>query len=148
MHECWWSQKQELSHEKHTLHRSHRRSRDVFDDSIDCAQHESSQSPTLVDVVREVTAQFLDPEAAVAAGDGTQTRLRDRTGTRERWACTSSTLRSWPTENSIPQKPETLVYESKNGRVRPVAAEFVRVSRRTGKRRATSKHSSSASVNF
>jgi hypothetical protein len=88
------------------------------------AQHESSQPQTLVDVVREATAQFLDPQAAVAAGYVPKPVCV--TGPNEGAMgvhFVNPTL--LPDGKLDPQRPETLVYESKNGRVRLVAAEFV-----------------------
>ena len=88
------------------------------------AQPQSLEPPTLLDVVREATAQFLDPEAAIAAGY------------LQKPSCVSG-----PNQGAMgvhfvnptfladgkldPQRPETLVYESKEGRLRLVAAEFV-----------------------
>jgi hypothetical protein len=88
------------------------------------AQHDSSQPQTLVDVVREATAQFLDPQAAVAAGYVPKPVCV--TGPNEGAMgvhFVNPTL--LPDGKLDPQRPETLVYESKNGRVRLVAAEFV-----------------------
>src|SRR4029077_6682367 len=78
----------------------------------------------LVDVVREATAPFVDPDAAIAAGYVPKP------------FCVSG-----PNEGAMgghfvkpaivpdgkldPQTPEALVYESRNGRLRLVAAEFI-----------------------
>jgi hypothetical protein len=87
-------------------------------------QQESSQSQTLVDVVREATAQFLDPEVAVAAGYVPKPVCVS--GPNEGAMGVHFVNPSLLSDGKLdPQHPETLVYESKNGRVRLVAAEFV-----------------------
>ena len=92
---------------------------------ITAAGHdEPNQSQTLVDVVRDATAPFLDPEVAIA------------TGYLPKPFCVSG-----PNQGAMgvhfanptlvsdgkldAQKPEALVYESKNGRLRLVAAEYI-----------------------
>jgi hypothetical protein len=88
------------------------------------AHHESQEPPTLLDVVRDVTAQYLDPQAAIAAGYV------------QKPVCVSG-----PNQGAMgvhfvnptllgdgkidPQRPETLVYEFKDGQFRLVAAEYV-----------------------
>jgi hypothetical protein len=88
------------------------------------AQHDSSQPQTLVDVVREATAQFLDPQTAVAAGYVPKPVCV--TGPNEGAMGVHFVNPTLLADGKLdPQRPETLVYESKNGRVRLVAAEFV-----------------------
>src|SRR5436189_6433681 len=88
------------------------------------AQHESAQPQTLVDVVREATAQFVDPQVAVAAGYVPKTVCV--TGPNEGAMGVHFVNASLVPDGKLdPQRPETLVYESRNGRVRLVAAEFV-----------------------
>jgi hypothetical protein len=94
--------------------------------SAAAGQHEShsSQSPTLVDVVREATAQFLDPEAAIAAGYVPKPFCV--TGP-DQGAMGVHFVNAALVKDGLldPQKPETLVYESRNGRLRLVAAEYI-----------------------
>jgi hypothetical protein len=88
------------------------------------AQHDSSQPQTLVDVVHEATAQFLDPQTAVAAGYVPKPVCV--TGPNEGAMGVHFVNPTLLADGKLdPQRPETLVYESKNGRVRLVAAEFV-----------------------
>jgi len=88
------------------------------------AAHESQEPQTLLDVVRDVTAQYVDPAAAIAAGYA------------QKPVCVSG-----PNQGAMgvhfvnsmllgdgkidPQRPETLVYEDKDGQFRLVAAEYV-----------------------
>jgi hypothetical protein len=88
------------------------------------AAQAGSNDQTLLDVVREATAPFVDPEVAMAAGYVPKP------------FCVSG-----PNEGAMgvhfvnptlipdgkldPQRPESLVYESMNGRLRLVAAEFI-----------------------
>jgi len=88
------------------------------------AHYESQEPQTLLDVVRDVTAQYVDPAAAIAAGYV------------QKPVCVSG-----PNQGAMgvhfvnptllgdgkldPQRPETLVYEDKDGRFRLVAAEYV-----------------------
>jgi hypothetical protein len=88
------------------------------------AQHGSSDSQTLVDVVRQATVQFLDPEVAMAAGYVPKPFCVS--GPNEGAMGVHFVNPSLVPDGKLdPQKPETLVYESKNGRLRLVAAEFV-----------------------
>ena len=93
---------------------------------VAAGQHGShpSQSQTLVDVVRGATAQFLDPEVALAAGYVPKP------------FCVSG-----PDQGAMgvhfvnpalvmdgqldPERPESLVYESKEGHLRLVAVEYI-----------------------
>ena len=88
------------------------------------ANHESQEPQTLLDLVRDVTAQYVDPAAAIAAGYV------------QKPVCVSG-----PNQGAMgvhfvnpallgdgklnPQTPETLVYEDKDGQFRLVAAEYV-----------------------
>jgi hypothetical protein len=87
-------------------------------------QHGSPQSPTLVDVVREATAPFLDPEVARAAGYVPKPFCV--TGPDQGAMGVHFVNAALVTDGLLdPQKPESLVYESKNGRLRLVAAEYL-----------------------
>jgi hypothetical protein len=87
-------------------------------------QQGSSNPQTLVDVVREATAQFLDPEVAMAAGYVPKPFCVS--GPNEGAMGVHFVNPSLVPDGKLdPQSPETLVYESKNGQLRLVAAEFV-----------------------
>ena len=92
--------------------------------STAAAQSESQELQTLVDVVREAAAPFVDPEAAIAAGYVPKP------------FCVSGPNQGAmgvhfvkpalvPDGKLDPQTPEALVYESKDGGLRLVAAEFI-----------------------
>ena len=88
------------------------------------AQHGLPQSPTLVDVVREATAPFLDPEVARAAGYVPKPFCV--TGP-DQGAMGVHFVNGALVKDGLldPERPEALVYESKNGRLRLVAAEYI-----------------------
>jgi hypothetical protein len=92
--------------------------------SAAAGQHGMQQSQTLVDVARAATAQFVDPEVALAAGYVPKP------------FCVSSPNQgamgvhyvnaALVTDGQLdPERPESLVYESKNGRLRLVAVEYI-----------------------
>ena len=82
------------------------------------------QPQPLVDLVRDVTAQYLDPAAAVAAGYAQKPVCVSgpNQGAMGVHFVNQTLLRDGKLN---PQTPETLVYESKNGQLRLVAAEYV-----------------------
>jgi hypothetical protein len=87
-------------------------------------QHDMNQDPTLVDVVRDATAPFLDPEVAIAAGYLPKPFCVS--GPNEGAMGVHFVNAALVTDGKLdPQKPEALVYESKNGRLRLVAAEYI-----------------------
>jgi hypothetical protein len=88
------------------------------------AQHDSQDPPTLLDVVRENTAQFIDPEAAIAAGYVPKPSCVS--GPNQGAMGVHFVNPTFLADGKLdPQRPETLVYESKQGQLRLVAAEFV-----------------------
>jgi hypothetical protein len=88
------------------------------------AQHGMPPPPTLVDVVREATAPFLDPEVARAAGYVPKPFCV--TGPDQGAMGVHFVNAALVTDGLLdPEKPESLVYESKNGRLRLVAAEYI-----------------------
>lgn len=92
--------------------------------STAAAQPESQQLQTLVDVVREATAPFVDPEAAIAAGYVPKPFCVSGPNQGAMGVhFVNPTL--VPDGKLDPQRPETLVYESKDGLLRLVAAEYV-----------------------
>ena len=92
--------------------------------STAAAQEESQQLQTLVDVVREATAPFVDPEAAIAAGYVPKPFCVSGPNQGAMGVhFVNPTL--VPDGKLDPQRPETLVYESKDGQLRLVAAEYV-----------------------
>jgi hypothetical protein len=92
------------------------------------AQHErhdlQNQSQTLVDVVRSAAARFVDPEVAIASGYVPKTFCV--TGP-ERGAMGVHFVNPTLVKDGQldPEKPEALVYESRQGRLRLVAAEYI-----------------------
>jgi len=91
---------------------------------IAAGQHEGQVAQPLVDTVREATARFLDPEVAVAAGYVPKPFCVSGPNQGAMGVhFVNPTL--VPDGKLDPQNPETLVYESKNGQLRLVAAEFV-----------------------
>ena len=91
-------------------------------------QHESHQSqaqpPTLVDIVRAATAQFLDPEVAVAYGYVPKPFCV--TGPDQGAMGVHYVNGPLVVDGQLdPEKPESLVYESLNGRLRLVAVEYI-----------------------
>jgi hypothetical protein len=88
------------------------------------AHRESQDPPTLVDVVREATAPYVDPEVAMAAGYVPKPFCVEGPNQGAMGVhFANPTL--VPDGKIDPQKPEALVYESKNGRLRLVAAEYI-----------------------
>jgi len=88
------------------------------------AQPDSQELPTLLDVVRENTAQFLDPEVAIAAGYVPKPTCVS--GPNQGAMGVHFVNPTFLSDGKLdPQKPETLVYESRQGRLRLVAAEFL-----------------------
>jgi hypothetical protein len=92
--------------------------------SAAAAQQESQQLQTLVDVVREATAPFVDPDAAIAAGYVPKPFCVS--GPNEGAMGVHFVKPAIVPDGKLdPQTPEALVYESRNGRLRLVAAEFI-----------------------
>ena len=92
--------------------------------STAAAQQESQQLQTLVDVVREATAPFVDPDAAIAAGYVPKPFCVS--GPNEGAMGVHFVKPAIVPDGKLdPQTPEALVYESRNGRLRLVAAEFI-----------------------
>jgi hypothetical protein len=82
------------------------------------------QSPTLLDVVRNATAPFVDPEVAIGAGYIPKTFCVS--GPNQGAMGVHFVNPTLVTDGALdPERPEALVYESKNGRLRLVAAEFI-----------------------
>ncbi|MGH9139888.1 MAG: hypothetical protein ACRD2I_01970 [Vicinamibacterales bacterium] len=92
--------------------------------STAAAQRGSQQPQTLVDVVREATAPFVDPEVAITAGYVPKTFCVSGPNEGAMGVHFVNPLLV-PDGKLDPQKPEALVYESRNGRLRLVAAEFI-----------------------
>jgi len=92
--------------------------------STAAAQPEADHPPTLVDVVRAATAPFVDPEVAMAAGYVPKPFCVSgpNEGAMGVHFVNPSII---PDGKLDPEKPESLVYESKNGQLRLVAAEFI-----------------------
>ena len=92
--------------------------------STAAAQPEADHPPTLVDVVRAATAPFVDPEVAMAAGYVPKPFCVSgpNEGAMGVHFVNPSII---PDGKLDPEKPESLVYESKNGKLRLVAAEFI-----------------------
>ena len=91
-------------------------------------QHEShqfqAQPPTLVDIVRAATERFLDPEVAVASGYVPKPFCV--TGPDQGAMGVHYVNGPLVVDGQLdPEKPESLVYESRNGRVRLVAVEYI-----------------------
>jgi hypothetical protein len=84
----------------------------------------SSQSQTLVDVVRDATAQFVDPEVAVAAGYIPKPFCVSGPdqGAMGVHYVNAALVKDGQLD---PTRPEALIYESKDGRLRLVAVEFI-----------------------
>jgi hypothetical protein len=88
------------------------------------AMHESQDPQSLVDVVREATAAFRDPEVAMAAGYVPKPFCVS--GPNQGAMGVHFANPALVTDGKLdPQTPETLVYESKDGRLRLVAAEYI-----------------------
>jgi hypothetical protein len=90
-------------------------------------QHESDhlvQNPTLVDIVRNATVPFLDPEVARAAGYVPKPFCV--TGPDQGAMGVHFVNGALVTDGQLdPERPESLVYESRNGRLRLVAVEYI-----------------------
>ncbi len=88
-------------------------------------QHGShQQSQTLVDVAREATAPFVDPEVAIAAGYVPKPFCVS--GPNEGAMGVHYVNPTLVTDGQLdPEHPEALVYESRNGRLRLVAVEYI-----------------------
>jgi hypothetical protein len=84
----------------------------------------SSQPPSLVDVVRAATAQFVDPEAALAAGYVPKPFC---VSGQEQGAMGVHYVNPALVTDGLldPERPEALIYESKDGRARLVAVEYI-----------------------
>jgi len=92
--------------------------------STAAAQPGSNNPPTLLDIVREATAPFIDPDVAMAAGYVPKPFCVS--GPNEGAMGVHFVNPSLIPDGKLdPQKPESLVYESRNGRLRLVAAEFI-----------------------
>jgi hypothetical protein len=89
-------------------------------------QHDSHQpqSQTLVDVARAATAQFVDPEVALAAGYVMKPFCVS--GPDQGAMGVHFVNPALVTDGQLdPEHPESLVYESKDGRLRLVAVEYL-----------------------
>jgi hypothetical protein len=89
-------------------------------------QHEfhQPQSQTLVEVVRAATAQFVDPEVALAAGYVPKPFCVS--GPDQGAMGVHYVNAALLTDGQLdPEQPESLVYESKDGRLRLVAVEYI-----------------------
>jgi len=92
--------------------------------SAAAGQHEWHQSQTLIDVVREATAQFVDPQAALAAGYVAKPFCV--TGPDQGAMGVHFVNATLVKDGKLDQeRPEALIYESKNGRLRLVAVEYI-----------------------
>jgi len=87
-------------------------------------QHDMSSSPTLVDIARAATAAFVDPEVARAAGYVPKPFC---VSGQERGAMGVHYVNpALVVDGELdPEKPEALVYESKDGGLRLVAVEYI-----------------------
>ena len=99
-------------------------------------QHEShqfqAQPPTLVDIVRSATERFLDPEVAVASGYVPKPFCV--TGPDQGAMGVHYVNGPLVVDGQLdPEKPESLVYESRNGRVAPGRRGIHRLGRRVAR---------------
>ena len=88
------------------------------------AHHFDAQPGALVDMVRAATERFLDPEVAIASGYVPKPFCV--TGPDQGAMGVHFVNPSLVADGQLdPEKPEALVYEPKNGRLRLVAAEYL-----------------------
>jgi hypothetical protein len=91
---------------------------------VEAGQHSSHVNPTLVDIVREATAPFLDPNVAFASGYVPKpfcVSAPDQGAMGVHFVNPSLV-----TDGQLdPAMPESLVYEPRNGGLRLVAAEYL-----------------------
>jgi len=95
--------------------------------TAEARQHESHNQqmpPPLVRIVREATAPFRDPQMAIAAGYVPKSFC---VSGPEQGAMGVHFVNPGLVKDGLldPEKPEALVYEPKDGRLRLVAAEFI-----------------------
>lgn len=92
---------------------------------IAAGHHEQHQQPqALVDVVREATARFLDPDVAIAFGYVPKPFCVS--GPEQGAMGVHFVNGALVTDGLLdPEKPESLVYESKDGRLQLVAVEYL-----------------------
>jgi hypothetical protein len=92
--------------------------------SAAAGQHGGQQPQTLVDVARAATAQFVDPEVALAAGYVPKPFCVS--GPDQGAMGVHYVNAALVTDGQLdPERPEALIYESKNGRLRLVAVEYI-----------------------
>ena len=93
--------------------------------SAAAGQHEMHRSPQpLVDVVRDATAQFADPQVALAAGYVPKPFCVSgpEQGAMGVHYVNAALVKDGQLDS---ERPEALIYESRNGRLRLVAVEYI-----------------------
>lgn len=92
--------------------------------SAAAGQHEMHRSQPLVDVVRDATAQFADPQVALAAGYVPKPFCVSgpEQGAMGVHFVNAALVKDGQLDS---ERPEALIYESKNGRLRLVAVEYI-----------------------
>jgi hypothetical protein len=95
-----------------------------FVTSAAAGQDDGRQSPALIEIVRDATRQYLDPNAAVAAGYVPKPFC---VSGPDHGAMGVHFVNPALVKGGVldPRQPQTLVYESRNGEMRLVAAEYV-----------------------